>query len=150
MGDFNEEDGSRQNLHEEKQANSYRCFEPGCSGTSFRRKYDLRRHQAIHSSDSARYVCGECIDKRQAGSANTLFFRKDKLLTHLRKFHGLPEKVTVPLRCLLNPCGASHKELNFSSQLALDTHIVNVHSVVPKPASISISENNNGNCECDI
>lgn len=149
MGGLNLADRSRQNLPE-KQANSYRCIQPGCSGVSFGRKYDLRRHQASHSSDSVRYVCGECIDKRQGGGSNALFLRKDKLLVHLRKLHGLPEKETALLRCTMNPCGASNEEMDFSSQLALDTHIINVHSVVPKPASVSISRNGGGNCECDI
>lgn len=63
--------------------NRFNCTQPNC-GADFARIGDLRRHHRVHGSPNyARSVSG-CA--RRGGNA---FYRRDKLLDHMRKKHGM-------------------------------------------------------------
>ncbi|KAF8865133.1 hypothetical protein BDZ45DRAFT_580895 [Acephala macrosclerotiorum] len=63
--------------------NRFNCTHPNCSA-SFNRIGDLRRHDRVHGVPAHPCTVSGC--SRKGGNA---FYRRDKLLDHMRKKHGM-------------------------------------------------------------
>ncbi|KAF4634063.1 hypothetical protein G7Y89_g4038 [Cudoniella acicularis] len=63
--------------------NRFRCTQPNC-GADFARIGDLRRHHRTHGAPAHPCTVNGCIRREQR-----VFYRRDKLLDHMRKRHGL-------------------------------------------------------------
>jgi hypothetical protein len=124
----NGSNGAPQNQHacEDEQKSLYFCDVPDCHRRKFSRQYDLKRHKIEqHSSDTRRYICGPCRQKK----VEKPFVRKDKLMTHLRSVHNMHGSVSR--RCSEGPCGTegTNYEIHFATQPELDQHLIESHKI---------------------
>lgn len=70
----------------------YRCHEPLCSGATFNRLADLKRHHSTrHAEARPEYWCPIDGCPRSLNGGEEAFSRRDKMKDHLRRVHGQEE-----------------------------------------------------------
>jgi hypothetical protein len=66
-----------------------KCHQPPCSGVTFKRIQDLKRHNnARHNRHAARFWCPVDGCPRSIKSGGNPFPRKDKMIDHLERAHA--------------------------------------------------------------
>jgi hypothetical protein len=67
----------------------FKCRQPSCSGVTFKRIQDLKRHNNTHHSRHAgRFWCPVDGCARSMKSGGNPFPRKDKMIDHLERVHA--------------------------------------------------------------
>ncbi|KAF2097871.1 hypothetical protein NA57DRAFT_57049 [Rhizodiscina lignyota] len=105
----------------------FACNEPGCSA-QYTRPDALTRHRGVHSSTNS-YPCVECHRYRGRGA----FKRRDHLLQHLKKVHGLSADAVKPKFCSHKSCiysgaeGPDGRFWGFKSRIEHARHMREAH-----------------------
>lgn len=71
-------------LHDPIDGSRFPCSAPACTGTSFKHKKDLKRHEQKHDPNATLWKCGCCQNLGHTFGGST---RKDKVRDHLRGQH---------------------------------------------------------------
>lgn len=124
---------------QDQQADGYQCFVDSC-GKVLRRSSDLKRHQKEqHDVDAEKFVCG-CCDNKPEG-----FKRKEKLISHKKRYHGLTEGLNMQ-KCQENSCQGS-RLIYFCTQSALELHYSHEHGYSSSTPSQQISAIEPNSCK---
>ena len=67
----------------------YACNNESCSGQTFGRPWELRRHHTtLHAADKPSFWCHDPACHRSAGGGGEAFHREDKLTAHVKSMHS--------------------------------------------------------------